>query len=446
MSTSSPRPLQSRASGGLHGRLRVPGDKSISHRALMFGATAVGETVISGLLEAEDVVSTARAMAALGAGVERHGDGTWHVRGLGTGGLASPAADIDFGNSGTGSRLAAGLVATIALTARFTGDISLSKRPMGRIITPLEMMGARFEAAAGGRLPFTLIGARHPVPIVYASPVPSAQVKSAVLLAGLNAPGRTTVIERQATRDHTERMLRAFGGDIAVEEAEGGMAITVTGERELAAMAVNVPGDPSSAAFAMVAALITENSDVIIENVLLNPTRTGLIETLIEMGGDITIDERRSCGGEEVGNIRARSSRLKGVTVPAARAPSMIDEYPVLAVAAAFAQGTTRMHGLAELRVKESDRLAAVAAGLRVNGAAVATGEDWLEVTGSPAARLGGGLVATHLDHRIAMAFLVMGLATGQPVTVDDSVMIATSFPEFTAVMQALGAPMGPPA
>ena len=446
LNSSAPRPLQSRRCGALRGKVEVPGDKSISHRALMFGATAVGETVITGLLEAEDVINTARAMASLGAAVERHRDGTWHVRGLGSGGLRSPDEPIDFGNSGTGSRLAAGLVATTPLTARFTGDASLSKRPMGRIIAPLEQMGARFEAAAGGRMPFTLIGARHPVPIVYRTPVASAQVKSAVLLAGLNAPGRTTVIERQATRDHTERMLEAFGGEIAVEETSEGWAITVTGQRELTATNVDVPGDPSSAAFALVAALITADSELVIENVLLNPTRTGLIETLLEMGGDIGIDNRHSSGGEEMGDIRARSSRLKGITVPASRAPSMIDEYPVLAVAAAFAQGKTRMQGLAELRVKESDRLAAVAAGLQANGAAVATGEDWLEVTGSTPARLGGGTVATHLDHRIAMSFLVMGLAAEAAVTVDDSAMIATSFPEFTTIMQALGAPMGTPA
>ncbi len=446
VNTPPAHPLQSRKCASLSGRIAVPGDKSISHRALMLAASAVGETRISGLLEAEDVINTARAMAALGAGVERHEDGTWRVRGLGTGGLRSPAGPIDFGNSGTGSRLAAGLIATTPLTARFTGDASLIKRPMGRIITPLEKMGARFEAAEGGRMPFTLYGARDPVPIVYETPVPSAQVKSAVLLAGLNAPGRTTVIERQATRDHTERMLAAFGGEISVEADGGGHAITVTGERELTATPIAVPGDPSSAAFALVAALITEGSEVVVADVLLNRTRTGLIETLIEMGADIAICNRRETGGEEVGDVTARSSRLKGVSVPGERAPSMIDEYPVLAVAAAFAEGTTRMQGLAELRVKESDRLAAVAAGLAANGAAVASGEDWLEVTGRAASRLGGGLVATHLDHRIAMAFLVMGLAAGSAVTVDDASMIATSFPLFTGLMDGLGAVIQVPA
>lgn len=446
MNTPLAHPLQSRNCAALRGRIAVPGDKSISHRALMLAASAVGETTISGLLEAEDVVNTARAMATLGAGVRRGEDGTWRVRGLGVGGLRSPDAPIDFGNSGTGSRLASGLIATTALTARFTGDASLTKRPMGRIIMPLEKMGARFEAADGDRMPFTLYGAGDAVPIVYETPVPSAQVKSAVLLAGLNAPGTTTVIERQATRDHTERMLAAFGGEITVEADGGGRIITVTGERELTATAISVPGDPSSAAFAMVAALITEDSEVTIADVLLNPSRTGLIQTLIEMGADIAVSNQRETGGEEVGDVTARSSLLKGVTVPAGRAPSMIDEYPVLAVAAAFAEGLTRMQGLAELRVKESDRLAAVAAGLAANGATVATGEDWLEVTGRAPSALGGGVVETHLDHRIAMAFLVMGLAAGAPVTVDDASMIATSFPAFSGLMSGLGATMEVPA
>ena len=446
VNTPLAHPLQSRKCASLHGRIAVPGDKSISHRALMLAASAVGETRISGLLEAEDVINTARAMAALGAGVERREDGIWRVRGLGVGGLRSPAEPIDFGNSGTGSRLAAGLIATTPLSARFTGDASLIKRPMGRIITPLEKIGARFEAADGGRMPFILHGARGAVPIVYETPVPSAQVKSAVLLAGLNAPGRTTVIERQATRDHTERMLAAFGGEITVEVDGGGRAITVSGEHELTAVPIAVPGDPSSAAFALVAALITQESEVVIADMLLNPTRTGLIETLIEMGADIAVSNRRETGGEEVGDVTVRSSRLKGVTVPGERAPSMIDEYPVLAVAAAFAEGVTRMQGLAELRVKESDRLAAVAAGLETNGAAVASGDDWLEVTGRAASGLGGGLVATHLDHRIAMAFLVMGLAAGSPVTIDDATMIATSFPAFSGLMGRLGAVMEVPA
>lgn len=410
----------------------------------MLGAVAVGETVIGGLLEAEDVVNTAKAMAALGARVARDADGHWRVQGTGVGGFVTPAEPLDFGNSGTGARLTAGLMATTPITATFTGDASLAKRPMGRIIEPLERMGARFDAQPGGRLPMTIIGARHPVPISYRLPVPSAQVKSAVLLAGLNAPGRTTVIEPQSSRDHTERMLAAFGAGIAVEESNGERHIAVDGHHELAARPIAVPGDPSSAAFPLVAALITEASEVTVADVLLNPTRTGLITTLGEMGADIGIANRRREGGEEVGDIVARSCRLTGVTVPPQRAPSMIDEYPVLAVAAAFAEGTTRMEGLAELRVKESDRLAAVAAGLAANGATVRMGEDWLEVDGRPGGSgLGGGEVHTHLDHRIAMSFLVMGLAAERPVAIDDARMIATSFPGFVDLLAALGASIG---
>jgi 3-phosphoshikimate 1-carboxyvinyltransferase len=437
-----PKPLSGRRSGALAGAVTVPGDKSISHRALMFSALAIGESRIAGLLEAEDVINTARAMAALGAHVERWRDGTWHVTGVGVGGFAAPAAALDFGNSGTGARLTAGLVATTPIDAVFTGDASLKKRPMGRITAPLSQMGARFDTAEGGRLPMTVHGARQPVPIVYRLPVASAQVKSAVLLAGLNAPGETTVIEEIATRDHTERMLAGFGATISVEEKAGEQHITVAGQRELKAQDVTVPGDPSSAAFAIVAALITPGSAVTVENVLLNPTRTGLIETLVEMGADITIANRRIQGGETVGDITARSSALHGVIVPAARAPSMIDEYPVLSVAAAFASGTTRMQGLHELRVKESDRLAAVAAGLAANRVEHRTGDDWLEVTGGAVA--GGGRVTTHMDHRIAMSFLVMGLAALNPVTVDDAAMIATSFPDFEGFMAGLGAELSP--
>jgi 3-phosphoshikimate 1-carboxyvinyltransferase len=433
-----PRPLSGRKSSALKGAVQVPGDKSISHRALMFSSLAIGESRISGLLEAEDVINTARAMAALGARVERWRDGTWHVTGVGVGGFAAPEAALDFGNSGTGARLTAGLVATTPIDAVFTGDASLRKRPMGRITTPLSQMGATFDTAEGGRLPMTVHGARNPVPIVYRLPVASAQVKSAVLLAGLNAPGETTVIEAIATRDHTERMLEGFGAGIRVEESGGEHRISVTGQRELKAQDVTVPGDPSSAAFAIVAALITPDSAVTVENVLLNPTRTGLITTLVEMGADITIANRRTQGGETVGDITARSSALLGVTVPAARAPSMIDEYPILSVAAAFASGTTRMEGLHELRVKESDRLAAVAAGLAANRIDHRTGDDWLEVTGGAAA--GGGRVTTHMDHRIAMSFLVLGLAAQNQVTVDDAAMIATSFPGFEDFMAGLGA------
>lgn len=438
---SKPIRLTARPSARLRGHIAVPGDKSISHRALLLGAAAIGETVVSGLLEAEDVLNTARAMAALGAGVSRDGEGRWHISGTGIGGFITPPEPLDFGNSGTGARLTAGLIATTPITATLTGDASLTSRPMARIIEPLSRMGARFEAAPGGRMPIVLNGARRPVPIEYCLPVASAQVKSATLLAALNTPGRTTVVEPQATRDHTERMLEAFGARIAVETSSGERRITVEGHHELTAQPVAVPGDPSSAAFPMVAALITEGSEVVIGNVLLNPTRIGLIETLLEMGGRIGITNRRSAGGELVGDLEISASALKGVTVPAARAPSMIDEYPVLAVAAAFASGTTRMQGLSELKVKESDRLAAIAAGLAANGVSIRMGEDWLEVEGRAGGEgLGGGLVETHLDHRIAMAFLVMGLACETPVSVDDGRMIATSFPGFTGLFAGLGA------
>jgi 3-phosphoshikimate 1-carboxyvinyltransferase len=433
-----PEPLAACPSPRLSGRAEVPGDKSISHRALMLGALAIGETTISGLLEAEDVINTARAMAALGALVERWRDGSWHVHGVGTGGFRSPDNPIDFGNSGTGARLAAGLIATSPLRARLTGDASLRKRPMGRIIAPLERMGARFDGADGGRLPLTLTGARDPVPIVYELPVASAQVKSAVLLAGLNAPGTTTVIEAVATRDHTERMLKGFGASIDVAEIDGRRHIAVTGERELRATALAVPGDPSSAAFAMVAALITRDSEIVLDGILLNPTRTGLFETLREMGADLSIDNRRESGGELLGDIRVRSAKLRGVQVPAVRAPSMIDEFPILAVAASFAEGTTRMAGLHELRVKESDRLAAIIGGLEANGVVCRSGDDWIEIDGGRVP--GGGLVSTFMDHRIAMSFLIMGLAADEPVEVDDAAMIATSFPDFPQFMQRLGA------
>ena len=441
MVETAARPLTSRSSSDLRGAVTVPGDKSISHRALMLGATAIGETVITGLLEAEDVLNTARAMGALGASVERRGEGEWRVSGVGIGGYALPSEPLDFGNSGTGARLCAGLLATTPIIVRMVGDASLSRRPMGRIITPLERMGARFEAAEGGRMPLTLHGARDAIPIEYALPVPSAQVKSAILLAGLNTPGRTTVIEEEATRDHTERMFTAFGARLSVRSVDGRRLVAVEGHHELAAQPVAVPGDPSSAAFPLVAAILTPESDVTISNVLLNPTRTGLLVTLADMGAEIDVRNRRENGGEAVADLHVRSSRLNGIHVPAGRAPSMIDEYPVLAVAAAFAEGVTRMEGLAELRVKESDRLAAVAAGLEANGVSVRMGDDWLEVEGRGGGdKLGGGRVATHLDHRIAMSFLVMGLGAGKPVTVDDVTMVATSFPEFIDLMKGLGA------
>ena len=438
MNQAAPTPLSSRKANPLAGRITVPGDKSMSHRSLMLGAIAQGTTRISGLLEAEDVVNTARAMAALGATVEKQPDGDWLVTGVGIGGLKSPTQDLDFGNSGTGVRLAMGLMATTPMTARCVGDTSLSKRPMGRVTNPLGLFGTSFESAEGNRLPLTLKGARHAAGITYTLPMASAQVKSAVLLAGINASGTTTVIEPVATRDHTERMLKAFGAKLEVVEQAGARHISIHGGHELHAQDIAIPGDPSSAAFAMVAALITPGSDIIIENIMLNPTRTGLIDTLVEMGGQITIENRRLAGGEEVGDLHVKSSRLKGVRVPASRAPSMIDEYPILSVAASFANGTTRMEGLEELRVKESDRLAAVEAGLQVNGVITSSGKDWLEVTGGGAP--GGGRVTTHMDHRIAMSFLVMGLASRIYTRIDDSAFIATSFPGFVDLLNGLGA------
>lgn len=445
MSASSPQAvIAARRSGPLKGRLRAPGDKSISHRALIIGALAVGRTAISGLLEGEDVINTARAMRALGARVERCGDGRWQVDGVGVAGFAAPPAPLDFGNSGTGCRLVMGAAAGCPITAVFDGDASLRRRPMKRILEPLLQIGARVVAAdAGDRLPVTLAGARDPIPIVYRTPVPSAQVKSAVLLAGLAAPGATTVIEAEATRDHTERMLAHFGAELTVapDDAEG-RRITLTGQPELVPAPVAVPADPSSAAFPLVAALIVPGSDLILTDMLINPLRTGLLTTLAEMGAFVDILERRIESGEELADLRVRASALHGVEVPAARAPSMIDEYPILAVAAAFAEGVTAMRGLKELRVKESDRLAATAAMLRVNGVSVDIAGDDLIVQGRGRVA-GGGLVATHMDHRIAMAALTMGLASEQPVAVDDASFIATSFPGFVDTMRGLGADLG---
>jgi 3-phosphoshikimate 1-carboxyvinyltransferase len=435
------KPLTASRSGALRGRLRVPGDKSISHRALIFGTLAVGETRISGLLEGEDVLNTGKAMAALGARIERTGEGAWRVHGVGVGGLREPAGALDFGNSGTGCRLVMGAVAGCPITATFDGDASLRKRPMQRILDPVALIGARaVSASEGGRLPLTLAGAREPIPIVYRTPVPSAQVKSAVLLAALAAPGATTVIESEASRDHTEKLLVHFGADVTVaRDGEHGRSITLKGQPELTAAPVVVPADPSSAAFSMVAALIVPGSEVVLTDVMTNPLRTGLITTLREMGAGIEALNVRADVGEEMADFRVRASTLRGVDVPAERAPSMIDEYPILAVAAAFAEGTTRMCGLKELRVKESDRLAAVADGLRANGVVVEIEGDDLIVHGKGRAT-GGGLVATHMDHRIAMAFLVMGAASDKPVTVDDVSFIATSFPGFVPMMRKLGA------
>jgi len=434
-------PLTARRAGPLTGRVRVPGDKSISHRALILGAMTVGESTVAGLLEGEDVLHTADAMRALGARLERGADGIWRINGVGVGGFAQPAGPLDFGNSGTGCRLAIGAVAGCPVTATFDGDASLRKRPMRRVLDPLERMGARvIEAVGGDRLPLTLQGARDPIPIVYESPVASAQIKSAVLLAGLAAPGETTVIETEASRDHTERMLRYFGAKIVSRpHGEHGRRITLAGQPELAPANVVVPADPSSAAFPLVAALIVPGSDVVLEAVMTNPFRTGLYTTLREMGAQIETLATRNDGGEEVADLRVKTSALKGVAVPAARAPSMIDEYPVLAVAASFAEGVTRMAGLQELRVKESDRLQATAAMLRANGVEIGIDGDDLIVHGKPAVA-GGGEVATHMDHRIAMSALIMGLASDNPVRIDDSGFIATSFPGFVELMRGLGA------
>ncbi len=439
--SDQPSPLEARASGPLTGKVRVPGDKSISHRALILGAQAVGATRISGLLEGEDVLNTAKAMRALGARVERTGDFAWQVRGVGVAGFAQPQAPLDFGNSGTGCRLVMGAVAGCPITAVFDGDASLRSRPMRRVLDPLELMGARVGSSGqGGRLPLTLQGARDPLPMLYRTPVASAQIKSAVLLAGLAAPGITTVIETEASRDHTELMLKHFGAEIvSSREGSHGRRIALTGQPELHGAEVAVPADPSSAAFPIVAALIVEGSDLVLSDVMTNPLRTGLFTTLREMGGSIEETEIRSDAGEPMAQLRVRASKLRGVEVPPERAPSMIDEYLVLAVAASFAEGTTIMRGLKELRVKESDRLEATAAMLRVNGVKVEISGDDLIVEGRGHVP-GDGLVATHMDHRIAMSALVMGLAADKPVKVDDTAFIATSFPDFIPMMRSLGA------
>jgi 3-phosphoshikimate 1-carboxyvinyltransferase len=434
-------PLEARKGAPLSGRVRVPGDKSISHRALILGALAVGQTRISGLLEGEDVLNTAKAMQALGAQVERTGAFAWSVRGVGVSGFAEPNVALDFGNSGTGCRLVMGAVAGCPIVATFDGDASLRSRPMRRIVDPLELMGARVvDARDGGRLPLTLEGARDPLPILYRTPVASAQIKSAVLLAGLSAPGETTVIETEASRDHTELMLKHFGAQI-VSHSEGthGRRIVLTGQPELHGAEVVVPADPSSSAFPLVAALIVEGSDIVLSDVMTNPLRTGLFTTLREMGARIEESETRGDAGEPMAQFRVRASKLHGVEVPPERAPSMIDEYLVLAVAAAFAEGTTVMRGLQELRVKESDRLEATAAMLRVNGVNVEIAGNDMIVEGRGHVP-GGGLVSTHMDHRIAMSALVMGLASDQPVKVDDTAFIATSFPDFIPMMRSLGA------
>ena len=427
-------------SGPLTGTIRVPGDKSISHRSIMLGALAVGETRVSGLLEGEDVLATAAAMRAMGATVTRTGEGAWSVHGVGVGALLQPQAPLDMGNSGTSTRLLMGLVASHAISATFVGDASLSGRPMGRVIDPLSQMGAAFEANEGGRLPLTVRGANPAVPIEYRLPVASAQVKSAVLLAGLNTPGITTVIEPVPTRDHSERMLRGFGADLTVEvDSAGVRTIRIRGEVELKPQGIEVPGDPSSAAFFIVAALIVPGSELTIENVGLNPTRAGLIEVLRQMGGSIEELNPREVGGEPVADLLVRHSALKGIEVDPAVVPSMVDEFPVLFVAAALAEGTTVTTGLDELRVKESDRIAVMAAALTSAGANVVETESGLTITGTGGEALrGGGPVASHLDHRIAMAMAVAGLASTNGVEVDDTRPIATSFPQFEALLDRL--------
>lgn len=441
MKTPSPSSSSFSASAPLTGTVRVPGDKSISHRSLMLSALAVGESVVEGLLEGEDVLATAAAMRAMGADIARDDDGRWHIHGVGVGGLLQPQTALDMGNSGTSTRLLMGLVASHPITSTFTGDASLSKRPMSRVTEPLGLMGAEFSSSPGIRLPLMVRGICPAVPIEYRLPVASAQVKSAVLLAGLNTPGITRVIETVPTRDHSERMLKGFGADLTVEEDGVARIIAIRGEAELRPQAITVPGDPSSAAFPVVAALLVPGSAVTVENVGLNPTRAGLYEALRAMGADIQFSNARDVGGEPVADLVVRHSALTGIEVPPEMAPSMIDEYPVLFVAAALANGRTVMRGLEELRVKESDRIAVMAEGLRAIGATVEELEDGLIVDGTGGEPLAGGAkVAAHLDHRIAMSFAVAGLVSTDPVTIDDMAPVATSFPGFTALMTGLGA------
>lgn len=435
-------PMVSRPVTGLSGVAEVPGDKSISHRALILGSLTVGETRISGLLESRDVLDTAKAMRAFGAEVTDQGKSCWTVNGVGTGGFAEPDDVVDCGNSGTSVRLIMGAMATTPISATFTGDASLRSRPMGRIADPLALFGAQILGRRDKRLPMTVAGAEYPVPVRYELPVASAQVKSAVLLAGLNAMGSTVVMESEATRDHTERMLRGFGAEVSVEEIKGGREIALTGQPELRPQAITVPRDPSSAAFPVAVALITEGSEVFAPNIGLNPTRAGFYATLVEMGADLAFENRREEGGEPVADLRARfSPDLRGVEVPADRAASMIDEYPILSVVAACADGPTRMPGVKELRVKESDRIDAMARGLEANGVKVEEGPDWWAVEGrGPGGVPGGGKASARLDHRIAMSFLCLGMAAKSPVAVDDARPIATSFPAFEPLMAKLGA------
>lgn len=444
MSHGPATPLTARASGPLTGEAHVPGDKSISHRSLILGAMAVGETRVTGLLEGQDVLDTGAAMQAFGARIEQDGD-TWVVHGVGVGGLLEPETVIDCGNSGTGVRLLMGAAATHGFSVTYTGDASLRKRPMARVTDPLALFGAQAYGRSGGRLPMTIVGAADPVAVRYATPVPSAQVKSAVLLAGLNAPGETVVVEREATRDHSERMLRGFGAEVGVEETNEGRVITLVGQPELRPQTIVVPRDPSSAAFPVCAALIVPGSDVLVPNIGLNPTRAGLFQTLRDMGADLTYENLREEGGEPVADLHARfSPDMHGIEVPPERAASMIDEYPILSVVAANAVGTTVMRGVSELRVKECDRIDAMAVGLRDCGITVRDGADWWEIDGrGPGGIAGGATVAVHLDHRIAMSFLVAGMASAKAITVDDATPIATSFPIFRELMGTLGADLG---
>ncbi len=439
MSAHSPLPLAISARGPLRGTVTVPGDKSISHRALMFAGLAVGESRIEGLLEGEDVLATAAAMRAMGAQIARDAGGIWHVSGVGVGGLLQPQTALEMGNSGTSTRLLMGLVASHPITATFTGDASLSKRPMGRVIDPLSAMGAEFTSSPGGRLPLTMRGLCPAVPIDYTLPVASAQVKSAVLLAGLNTPGITRVVEPVPTRDHSERMLRGFGAELTVEETPQGRVIAIRGEAELKPQQITVPGDPSSAAFWMVAASIVPGSDIVIANVGMNPTRTGIITALRMMGADITELNAREVGGEPVADLQVRHAPLTAIEVPPDLAPSMIDEYPVLFVAAAFASGRTVARGAEELRVKESDRIAAMVAALEPNGVRLEEFEDGLAIQGNGGELLpGGAQIASKLDHRIAMSMAVAGLGARDAVTIDDASPVATSYPGFFPTLDRL--------
>lgn len=438
-STTGAAALSSAPAEAIAGRIAVPGDKSISHRALILGASAVGETTVTGLLEADDVLATASALRALGADIDRSGD-IWRIRGRGVGGLAEPDRVLDLCNSGTGARLLIGLVASHPFTTFFTGDASLRSRPMQRVIDPLTRLGATFWSRSKARLPLAVRGAVDPLPIDERLSVASAQVKSAILLAALNTPGLSSVTEPARSRDHTERMLGHFGADVTVSDSDGGgRTITIIGQPELIGCAVSIPGDISSAAFPLVAALIVPGSRLALGSVGVNPLRTGLLETLVEMGGRIEIANRGALSGEPVADLVVEAGSLAGVDVPAERVPRMIDEFPILAIAAACAHGRTRMSGLAELRVKESDRLAAIAAGLAACGVAVETGPDWMVIDGAGGPPPGGAHVQVHGDHRIAMAFLILGAAAREPVGVDDSTAIATSFPGFSALMNALG-------